>query len=67
VPAVVRFHRSAQRELIRAAELYEDHADGLGDQFLDEVSAALEMLCEHPEAGEVIVPRIRRPIRRWVL
>ena len=53
--------------MIRAAELYEDHADGLGDQFLDDVSAALEMLCEHPEAGEVIVPRIRRPIRRWVL
>jgi hypothetical protein len=53
--------------LVRAAEQYEDHADGLGDEFLDEVSAALRMLSEHPEAGEVIVPRPRRSIRRWVL
>lgn len=63
----VRFHRSARSELIRAAERYEDQADGLGDAFLTEVSAGLTLLQEHPEAGEVIVQRPRRPIRRWVL
>lgn len=67
MPAVVRFHRSAQRELARAAAQYEDHAEGLGDRFLDEVEAAVGLLSEHPEAGEVIVRRPRRPIRRWVL
>jgi toxin ParE1/3/4 len=61
------FHPSARRELIAAAERYEDAAEGLGDEFLHAIEHAVELLATNPEAGEVIVPRPRRPIRKWVL
>lgn len=61
------FHPSARRELVSAAERYEEAAEGLGEEFVVAVEQALELLKTNPEAGEVIVSRPRRPIRKWVL
>ncbi|MHC5066125.1 MAG: type II toxin-antitoxin system RelE/ParE family toxin [Planctomycetota bacterium] len=67
----MRFHPSATKDLVGAAEWYEQRAAGLGGQFLDAVEAALVILEEHPRLGAEWpglglseVPTVRRfPLR----
>ena len=42
------FHPEAQQELIDATMWYDDRQEGLGDNFIDAVSAQLVNICQMP-------------------
>lgn len=58
-----RFNPSAEKELIEAAGYYERESEGLGADFLDEVTRCLQFACQFPKA----VPTIDGSIRRLVV
>jgi len=47
----VAFHPEATRELLKSARFYEEQSPGLGQEFLDTIERAVEVLQEYPEAG----------------
>ena len=61
----VRFHPDARSELLDAATYYEEQADGLGGQFIDEAQRVTEMLAESPGLGAPVVGS--DTLRRWSL
>jgi plasmid stabilization system protein ParE len=54
------FLAGAKQDLIAAARWYEDRRDGLGDELLDEVKAALERLEQFPGIGSETLSGYRR-------
>jgi plasmid stabilization system protein ParE len=64
----LRVHESAERELLEAAEWYEDRQSGLGEQFVDEYQLAMLRILAAPESfGRLETTRTRRNIRRCFL
>jgi toxin ParE1/3/4 len=59
----VRFLTAALRELEEAAENYDKARPGLGDEFYEEVDAALKFISRFPEAS----PKTKRGARRYNL
>ena len=58
-------HEAASAELEAAAELYDGEREGLGDEFLDEISRAVETVLESPRTWPVVEGG--RAIRRFTL
>jgi plasmid stabilization system protein ParE len=56
----VTFNELAERELNDAIQYFEHEQSGLGAAFLAEVRRCTSAITEHPEAGSVVVGRIRR-------
>ncbi len=54
---------AARQEMIKASSWYQSKSAGLGDQFLDEIGAALLLAREFPYA----YPEIDRPYRRMLV
>lgn len=52
----VRFLSLAERELVESARWYEGRQAGLGDEFLTEVSRALDVVAVSPD---------RHPVEEW--
>ncbi|WP_456450548.1 type II toxin-antitoxin system RelE/ParE family toxin [Hydrogenimonas sp.] len=55
-----RFHPEAAAELEAAADYYESCRPGLGDEFLDEVERALDLMLRFPDAWQKLDDGIRR-------
>jgi hypothetical protein len=49
-----QYHPEAAKELTGSIEYYEDKAEGLGEEFLDEVEAAISLILSHPKTGSLI-------------
>lgn len=47
----IRFHPQAELELEAEAQYYEERAPGLGERFIREVQAALEIASAFPQVG----------------
>ncbi|MEM8600872.1 MAG: type II toxin-antitoxin system RelE/ParE family toxin [Bacteroidota bacterium] len=60
-----RFHPAARAELMDAATYYEEQADELGGQFIDEVHRVVDLLVESPSLGAALESQPR--LRRWRL
>ncbi len=60
----VLFHPLAARELVEGARFYEEHAVGLGGDFIREVEHTLAQIVANPEAGSVLAGTIRRRLVR---
>lgn len=58
-----RFDQEAQAELDDAFAYYEHEEAGLGWRLLAAVEHACFLLCDHPEAGELV----DHLLRRWVV
>ncbi len=58
------FHPEAQDELIEAAIWYDDRRDGLGDDFVDAVSAQVDSICRMPELFPIVHEDVRQAILR---
>ena len=56
----VTFNELAERELNDAIQYFEHEQSGLGAAFLAEVRRCTSGITEHPEAGVVVLGRIRR-------
>jgi toxin ParE1/3/4 len=56
----VTFNELAERELNDAIQYFEHEQAGLGAALLAEVRRCTAGIAEHPEAGSVVVGRIRR-------
>jgi plasmid stabilization system protein ParE len=54
VNSLVRFKPSAERDVESAFIWYEQNGPGLGDEFLDEIGAAVTRITENPRAHHVI-------------
>lgn len=61
----VRFHPAARSELLDAATYYEEQADGLGGQFIDEAQRVAAVLEASPGLGAPVVGN--DDLRRWPL
>lgn len=61
----VRFHPDARAELLDAATYYEERADGLGGQFIDEAQRVLDLLAGSPGLGSPVVGH--GALRLWPL
>ena len=61
----VGFHPEARAELLTAVVYYEDQAEGLGDQFTDEVEHAVQLVSNHPVLGAPLSES--SDLRRWQL
>ena len=61
----VRFHPDARAELLDGAVYYEEQADGLGGQFIDEVQRVVDMLAESPGLGPSFAGH--EALRKWSL
>jgi plasmid stabilization system protein ParE len=60
------FHEEADSEVIEAARYYETKAPGLGLSFLLDVETAVQDVCSHPEAYQVVAGEVRhRLLRRF--
>jgi toxin ParE1/3/4 len=59
----VAFHPQAQIELAELTRYYENAANGLGAEFLDQVERSLSRLVDTPAFGHVV----RAPVRRYLL
>jgi plasmid stabilization system protein ParE len=55
-----RFLTPAEEEMIEAANFYEREANGLGRQFLADVTRTAQRASERPEAGQVLKSGLRR-------
>ena len=55
-----RYHPEAAKELISSIEYYDDMSEGLGEEFLNEVEAAISLLLSHPKTGTLITKEDRR-------
>jgi len=60
----ISFHELAERELNDAAQYYEHEQPGLGAAFVADVRRCTDAIVEHPEAGPVILGRVRRRLCR---
>ena len=60
----VALDRAARSELREAALFYEDGRDGLGQEFLDAVDAAIGEVCQHPTMWRSLTGRFRRHLVR---
>jgi len=60
----VVFLDPAEREMLWAANYYENKADGLGEEFLTEVRRTVTRIQERPKSGRVIRGRTRRRLLR---
>ena len=60
----VVFHPLAEQELIEAANFYQMHAAGLGDDFIREVEHMLAQIVANPEVGNFLTGTIRRRLLR---
>lgn len=58
----VRFKPSADRDVESAFVWYEERRPGLGDEFLEEVGAAVVRIAENSRAHQVVRGRIRRAV-----
>ena len=56
------FHPEAQQELIDAAIWYDDRREGLGDNFIDAVSAQVVDNCKMPERFPIVHDNVRQAI-----
>jgi len=54
------FHKSASEELSNAVNYYEECEPGLGNDFLEEVYAAIKRILAYPEAWTKFSSRTRR-------
>ena len=54
----------AREEMIEAARYYEGEAQGLGNDFLDEIEHAVSMIQEYPLSGKVVRKGMRRRLVR---
>ena len=61
----LRFLGPAEEEMIETARIYEDHAIGLGEQFLNEVEGCVELLLDQPNIGRQIGNFRRFPLRKF--
>ena len=61
----LRFLDPAEEEMLRAAQLYEDQATGLGERFLDEVEGCVELLLDQPNVGRQFGKFRRFPLRKF--
>ncbi len=61
---VLVFRLEARNELDEAYSWYESQQLGLGDDFLEQVEAALTRICQMPESYAVIYRDVRRSIVR---
>ncbi|MEL6616525.1 MAG: type II toxin-antitoxin system RelE/ParE family toxin [Bacteroidota bacterium] len=61
----IRFHPDARSELLDAATYYEEQADGLGGQFIDEAQRVADLLGESPGLGAPVSGH--SDLRRWPL
>ena len=57
-----RFLTPANEELSEAAKFYEAHSTGLGSDYLNEVQHAIDLVCEFPELGQAVDPKLRRVV-----
>ena len=63
---IVSYHPAADAEVTRGAQFYEQHVAGLGAAFLDEVDAAVTLLCTQPEMFSLRADGTRRcPLKRF--
>ena len=58
----VRFKPSADRDVESAFVWYEERRPGLGDEFLEEVDAAVARIAQNCRAHQVVRGRIRRAV-----
>lgn len=57
-----RFLRKAEKEMIDAAKLYDEKANGLGTIFLDDVHHAVSNARKYPQLGAVSGKNTRRVV-----
>jgi plasmid stabilization system protein ParE len=62
VSSPVRFKPSADRDVENAFGWYEERRPGLGDEFLEEVDAAVTRIAENSRAHQSVRGRIRRAV-----
>ena len=60
----ISFHELAEREINDAAQYYEHEQPGLGAAFIADVRRCSDAIVEHPEAGPIVLGRIRRRLCR---
>ena len=58
----VRFKPSADRDVESAFVWYEERRPGPGDEFLEEVDAAVTRIAENSRAHQIVRGRIRRAV-----
>lgn len=56
------FHPEAEEEFIAAARFYEQHAEGLGREFIAEVRHTLRRIVVHPRSGAPFSRGLRRTL-----
>ncbi len=61
---VLVFRLEARNELDEAYNWYESQKIGLGDDFLEQIEAALDRICQMPESYSVAHRDVRRSIVR---
>ena len=59
---VLVFRVEACNELDEADNWYESQKIGLGDDFLEQIEAALDRICQMPESYSVVYRDVRRSI-----
>ena len=61
-----QYHPEAAKELTSSIEYYEDKSEGLSEEFLDEVEAAISLLLSHPKTGTLITKEDRRILLKQI-
>jgi len=63
------FHPAAEAEFLESVGYYESRVPGLGDAFIEEFEALINLVCETPKAWQIEAePNIRRaPLHRFPL
>jgi plasmid stabilization system protein ParE len=54
------FNSTAEQELNEAIDFYDQQQHGLGDQFFEEIQAAVRQISEHPRTWEKIDSKTHR-------
>ena len=57
-----RYLLPAEEEMTEAAIFYEEQAQGLGAEFLDDVQSTIDRLLENPMLGHAVVGDLRRSL-----
>ena len=57
---LISIHETAEIEIIEAADFYDLENPGLGNVFIDEIQRAIEIIAQFPEAGPLILGRVRK-------
>lgn len=55
-----QYHPEAARELTRSIDFYEERAEGLGAEFLDEVEFVIARILTHPDSGTSLTEEDQR-------